>query len=64
MPYRLGGTQRHYRPDFIVRINDKGSDKDSDANDDPLNLVIEIKGFRGEDAIVKAETMLTMKSGR
>ena len=51
VPYRLGGTQRHYRPDFIVRIDD--------GHDDPLNLVVEIKGFRGEDAVVKAETMAT-----
>ena len=55
VPYRLGGVQKHYRPDFIVRVNDQ----DSDGQDDPLNLVVEIKGFRGEDAIVKAETMLT-----
>ena len=35
---------RRYRPDFIVRIDDgKGID-------DPLNLVVEIKGYRGEDA--------------
>ena len=51
VPYRLGGTQRHYRPDFIVRIDD--------GDDDPLNLVVEIKGFRGEDAVAKAETMAT-----
>ncbi|MCC7150968.1 MAG: restriction endonuclease, partial [Rubrivivax sp.] len=51
VPYRLGGTQRHYRPDFIVRIDD--------GHDDPLNLVVEIKGFRGEDAVLKAETMAT-----
>lgn len=51
VPFRLGGTQRHYRPDFIVRIDD--------GQDDPLNLVVEIKGFRGEDAVVKAETMNT-----
>ena len=51
VPYRLGGTQRHYRPDFIVRIDD--------GQEDPLNLVVEIKGFRGEDAVVKAETMNT-----
>ncbi|MFN7549485.1 MAG: hypothetical protein ACK5U3_18650, partial [Pseudomonadota bacterium] len=53
---RLGGTQRHYRPDFIVTILDKDGD---DAHDDPLNLVVEIKGFRGEDAVVKAETTAT-----
>jgi len=56
VPYRLGGIQRHYRPDFIAQINDRDDD---DEHDDPLNLVVEIKGFRGEDAIVKAETMLT-----
>jgi type III restriction enzyme len=51
VPYRLGGTQRQYRPDFMVRIDD--------GTQDPLNLVVEIKGFRGEDAVVKAETMAT-----
>lgn len=51
VPYRLGGVQRHYRPDFIVRIDD--------GHADPLNLVVEIKGFRGEDAVAKAETMAT-----
>lgn len=56
VPYRLGGVPRQYRPDFIVRINDKGGD---DGPEDPLNLVVEIKGVRGEDAIVKAETMRT-----
>jgi type III restriction enzyme len=49
VPYRLGGVQKHYRPDFIVRVDDE--------RDEPLNLVVEIKGFPGEDAIVKAETM-------
>lgn len=56
VPYRMGGTQRQYRPDFIVRINDKDGD---DGHADPQNLVVEIKGFRGEDAVVKAETMAT-----
>jgi len=56
VPYRLGGTQRQYRPDFIVRIQDKDGD---DGREDMLNLVVEIKGFRGEDAVVKAETMAT-----
>ena len=56
VPYRMGGTQRHYRPDFIVRINDQDSD---DGHESPLNLVVEIKGFRGEDAVAKADTMAT-----
>ena len=28
-----------------------------DGQDDPLNLIVEIKGYRGEDAKAKAETM-------
>jgi type III restriction enzyme len=42
---------RKYRPDFIVLVDD------GQGKDDPLNLVVEIKGFRGEDARVKKETM-------
>ena len=51
VPYRYGSEMRQYRPDFIVRIDDGRGD------DDLLNLVVEIKGFRGEDAKVKKETM-------
>ena len=49
VPYRDGATPRRYRPDYIVRL-DAGQD-------DPLNLVIEIKGYRKGDAQLKAETM-------
>ena len=42
IPYRTGGEQRRYRPDFIVLVDDgRGAD-------DPLCLVVEIKGFRRE----------------
>ena len=41
VPYRRGGETRTYRPDFIVLIEDGG--------DTPLRLVVEIKGYRGED---------------
>ena len=51
VPYVMGGKKRVYRPDFIVLVDD--------GHDDPLNLVVEVKGFRGEDAKVKAETMET-----
>jgi type III restriction enzyme len=51
VPYRYGSEQRHYRPDFVVRIDDGRGEGDL------LNLVVEIKGFRGEDAKVKKETM-------
>ncbi len=53
VPYKYGSETRRYRPDFIVQIDDgKGSD-------DPLNLIVEIKGYRGEDAKDKAATMAT-----
>jgi type III restriction enzyme len=44
---------RRYRPDFIVRVDD------GHGNDDLLNLVIEIKGYRREDAKEKKSTMDT-----
>jgi type III restriction enzyme len=53
VPYRAGGEARRYRPDFILRIDD------GRGPEDPLNLVVEIKGFRNEDAKDKAETMRT-----
>jgi len=51
VPYLYGSTQRKYIPDFIVQIDD--------GRDDLLNLIVEIKGFRGEDAKDKANTMTT-----
>ena len=53
VPYRFGSENRKYRPDFIVRVDDGHGD------DDLLNLVVEIKGYRGEDAVVKKTTMDT-----
>jgi len=51
VPYRYGSETRRYQPDFIVRIND--------GREDLLNLVVEIKGFRREDAKEKKLTMDT-----
>jgi type III restriction enzyme len=48
VPYLMGPTQRKYLPDFIVRVDD--------GQEEPLNLIVEIKGFRGEDAKEKAAT--------
>ncbi len=53
MPYQFGGESRRYRPDFIVRVDD------GRGEDDLLNLVVEIKGYRGEDAKEKKSTMDT-----
>jgi len=53
VPYRYGSETRKYRPDFIVRVDD------GRGPDDLLNLVVEIKGYRGEDAKEKKATMDT-----
>ncbi len=53
VPYLLGSDQRRYLPDFLLKIDD------GKGEDDHLNLIVEIKGYRGEDAKVKAETMRT-----
>ncbi len=53
VPYRYQSVMRRYRPDFIVRVDD------GRGGDDLLNLVVEIKGYRGEDAKEKKSTMET-----
>ena len=53
VPYRYGSETRRYRPDFIVQIDD------GHGPDDLLNLIVEIKGYRGEDAKDKKLTMDT-----
>jgi type III restriction enzyme len=53
VPYLHQGQRRQYRPDFIVQVDD------GHGSDDPLHLVVEIKGYRGEDAKDKKATMLT-----
>jgi len=51
VPYRYGSETRRYLPDFIVCIDDGHGD------DDLLHLVVEIKGYRREDAKEKKATM-------
>ena len=53
VPYLLGAEPHRYIPDFIVVIDD------GRGGDDLLNLVVEIKGYRGEDAKEKKATMDT-----
>ena len=53
VPYRYGSEMRRYRPDFIVLVDD------GQGPEDPLHLVVEIKGYRGEDAKEKKSTMVT-----
>ena len=51
VPYLFGGVPRRYVPDFIVLVDD------GRGEDDLLHLVVEIKGYRGEDAREKKSTM-------
>ena len=53
VPYRSGSEARTYIPDFIVLVDD------GRGEDDLLHLVVEIKGFRREDAKEKKATMDT-----
>lgn len=53
VPYLFAGEMRRYRPDFIVLVDD------GHGPDDLLRLVVEIKGYRGEDAKEKKSTMET-----
>ena len=53
VPYRYGSETRRYIPDFIVLVDD------GHGPDDLLHLVVEIKGYRREDAKDKKSTMET-----
>ncbi|OZA24634.1 MAG: restriction endonuclease [Hydrogenophilales bacterium 17-64-11] len=53
VPYRFGSEMRRYLPDFVVLVDD------GHGPDDLLHLVVEIKGYRGEDAVEKKSTMDT-----
>lgn len=44
IPYRYGSDTRRYLPDFIVLVDD------GRGENDPLHLIVEIKGYRREDA--------------
>jgi type III restriction enzyme len=51
VPYRYGSETRRYLPDFIVLVDD------GHGENDLLHLIVEIKGYRREDAKVKKATM-------
>src|SRR5579863_4850692 len=53
VPYRYGSETRQYLPDFIVLVDD------GHGADDLLHLIVEIKGYRREDAKEKKATMET-----
>ena len=51
VPYRYGSETRTYLPDFILLVDD------GHGPDDLLQLIVEIKGYRREDAKEKRATM-------
>ncbi len=51
VPYRYGSQTRRYLPDFILLVDD--------GHGGLLHLIVEIKGYRRQDAIEKEETMNT-----
>lgn len=51
VPYRFGSNMRKYIPDFIVLVDD------GHGVEDPLHLIVEIKGYRREDAKEKKAAM-------
>lgn len=50
VPYKDGDVARQYVPDFIVLVDD------GRGEDDPLNIIIEIKGFKNEQVKLKKST--------
>ena len=53
VPYRYGSESRRYIPDYVVLVDD------GHGVNDLLHLVVEIKGYRREDAKEKKSTMET-----
>ena len=53
IPYKDGSMARSYIPDFIVQVDD------GREADDPLHLIVEVKGYRHENVKLKSETMRT-----
>lgn len=51
VPYFAGGMRRGYLPDFIVLVDD------GHGREDPLHLIVEIKGYRYLDTEAKKATV-------
>lgn len=51
VPYLYGSEVRRYLPDFVVLVDD------GHGPDNPLQVVVEVKGYRREDARIKKSTM-------
>ena len=51
VPYEYAGQEHRYRPDFIIVLND------GHGPDDPLHLILEVKGERDSTDDAKHDTM-------
>ncbi|MEA2984713.1 MAG: type restriction enzyme, partial [Alphaproteobacteria bacterium] len=49
IPYWWDGRERQYRPDYILKLDDGG------GADDPLHLIVEVKGLRDNQDTAKAD---------
>lgn len=49
IPYVFEGEDRRYRPDYIIKL------EDGHGRDDPLNLIVEIKGLKDNRDSAKAD---------
>jgi type III restriction enzyme len=47
VPYLYESEQRTYIPDFLIRLD----------TPEPTTLIVEVKGYRGHDAVIKADTI-------
>jgi len=53
VPYEYRGEVHWYRPDFILKVSN------NEAGSQPLNLVVEVKGWKDDQDLAKADTMRT-----
>ena len=49
VPYKDGNVTRYYYPDLIVRVDD--------GNEDPLNVIVEVKGIKKTQTLLKKQTV-------
>ncbi len=54
IPYTMGGQEKNYYPDFLVRIDD------GHGTEDLLNLIVEVTGEAKKDKAVKVSTARTL----
>jgi type III restriction enzyme len=54
IPYTINGDQRHYQPDFLVRLDD------GRGRENPLSLIVEVSGQRDREKEAKVTTARTL----